>query len=145
MHNTHLCPHTQILIQNKNTYEHMCKYAQILWANIYDPFMHNHTSTHLHTHAQRLPDSLHRDPRPRKESVCSMSRSMLELVRKFFAAPAELTGNWPLAPGPPGSGLARQGGSIFSNPSWVGRQAVDTEVTGVRAGVALAFLLLAGM
>lgn len=47
------------------------------------------TNTHLltYTHAKRFSDLCY-DPSPRKESVCLMSPSMLELVKKFFAAPA---------------------------------------------------------
>lgn len=68
------------------THKHMRMYAQMLWANMYDPDMHRHTSTHPHMHAQQFSD-LHYDPGPRNKSGCLLSPSMLELVRKFFAAP----------------------------------------------------------
>ena len=75
---------------------HMCKhryYGQTYMIQICP-------NTHLltpHTHAwQRCPDILHQDPGPRNESVCSMSLSMLELVREFLQPPPSwlVTGLW---------------------------------------------------
>lgn len=64
-----------------------CVYMQRCYEQIY--IIQICTNTHLltYTHAQRFSDLCY-DPRPRKESVCRMSPSMLELVKKFFAAPA---------------------------------------------------------
>lgn len=72
---------------------------------------------------------------------------MLELVRKFFVPPLSwlVTGSGllDLRPwGPPGR---RQCLRQPSSPAWVGGQAADSEVTGVRAGAALASVFLAGM
>lgn len=87
MHNTHLCPHTQIQSKIKthmNTCVNMHRYYGQTYMVPVCTITHLPTSIHMPSDSQ----TLHHEPRPRKESVCSMSRSMLELVRKFFTAPA---------------------------------------------------------